>query len=1396
MAMARALRGGLRRLVGLQAVVLGILALFAILQPRPSQARLQPYYILRAATGAATVRPRIVFVLDTSGSMSYRGESGNTGCTWSECENPALYGTPSESRIGAARRAINNVVTNIGDDAKFALMTFEQNGPHGTTVPSKCSYITARPGISSNCCDIRLAEAGCDDSSCESTVCGYDTYCCITNWDSICVEEAEDECNSICDYQSTRFAWAIEYSDNATGWRYIDDAVPGQIGAWHLCQGNATRPYPYLRWDELGAGSVITANGQSGPIPASPLIDMNQIRDSDNARRRVQWFDEFKGVRFHPDDTTDPGRVLTHGSIGDYASTSTAANAEVWQQDFYYWPYVDGFPAYAQYSLWPDWGGQSRAGIAFENSGVNEAKLYAPLYLDLSSTSVPSNEWGPTSETAASDSVLGYSGTLTQGGVDAAGGTPWSSTVGSIPGSPPQSNATYSHTSVASYLRFVTEVQSPDVCAPTAAVLISDGEPSPGEGGSTLYGRLADLRTELGVQVYAVGFYLSGASAINDMACAGAGACNGTTCSTPCDDTPADDWDTCADPTDPENGCAFLANSADELQAVLTQIVNQIGDFDVPSGPGSALNEFGIGAGGEPGQGEPLQTQLSARTEFPSWKGHVVREMCDDVDPDTGLTADYCVPPNPEFETEEVEEAFGPCPQSRQWDAGECLQQTDCGDRNLYTNTIDNDVIPINDGEDATAQFVAELQDQSLIPGSDPQAEADAVVRFLLGCDQPGGWKLPGLANSAPVIARRIPPYRSELTPSVAIRDPHCGGRLLSQADGVPESLEEFADEQNDPDNRLPAPSLHYEYQEAVLIGDDMGVLHAFQLDSGNELLGFVPRPALPVLAKEAANGTAFFGQPDDLEDHIYGLAATVNQAWVFDTAADRWRHLAIIGMGAGGTHLTALDVSHMSPASPQGQLEVLWTTESPANGTDATTYAQYNGETWARPAIIYHVPGENAAQEPVAYVVFGTGYQPGSGGDPETYDSDSVQGRVLVRADALTGNIVESATLPEVTHTMYETSYGTVVDPAVGTHCLSRLWAEAQEAYIADPAGRLFRWDLGQTSSHAADSGGPWGTPNGTATPALPFHFPACVGGPPCTVSGSNPADPFLFPAAVSANDRIDDFFSAAPLSDLADTDQFLVALVSGNPADDASEYDTGFTPSLYLLVDDHTSNATEGFTVPAGAPLAAPGDDAAYMRVPITEIERTRTVVPYTGASTITNTRNFSRATRPIRAPRILVSGVVDESTVSDDEQPTIIDGVEVYYIEYTMYEPPSEECDPAWYEAATETWHQDPGSSYRVTFRLTSTVSAGFNFQTGASTGGTGEPDFGAGFGTGLALQSVEQLDEGGNCADGQCGPQVGTSATQPCDLNQGAAGIPTSAFALTVQKSELAGFTPVE
>ncbi|MCH9682726.1 MAG: hypothetical protein K0V04_14925 [Deltaproteobacteria bacterium] len=1305
-----------------------------------SRARLQPYYVLRTAAGDSEIQPRILFVLDTSGSMSLLARNDIlVSCQFENCEDEAAQGTDRESRLAAARRAVREVLAATEDNAKFALMTFIQNDPHAQGfVPQPCALPNG---------DIR------------------------------------------------RFVWTSYFRWPFGAWFQI--RRDGHQGAWRLCQGNQARPYPYLRWDDLGVGSVINTNNEAGAVPSSPLIDTSfaAISDDANAQRRVQWFPEFMGVRFHPDDTTDPGRVTTYASAGDYGVATVDQDVEVWEHDFYYWPYVDGFPGYGEWDTFPFSTGADKAGIA-GNDGSLEGKLYSPFYLDL--TGIPLDvgaDLGPGSEDESAQQVLRLTSPLIEGGVDSAGVTPWYSTVGAIPGTPTYNNGFNTHNSIASYLAFVNDVETPDVCAPTAAVLVTDGAPYPAtEGGARLYERLAALRTELNTQVYVVGFFHAGTE-LNDMACAAAGACDSPPCATPCDDAPADAWDTCADPDNPNTDCAYLASSADELQQVLNQIIGDIGEFDVPAGPGSTANEFEVSTNNGDDI-DALQTSITASTEYPSWRGHVIREACDLTD-ENGDLLPQCVAPNPEFADDDLEERFGPCLQSRTWDAGQCLADTTWSDRRVYTNDSANNLILVSEPDGtASGEFVTELQAQGLVSGGSAQADANEIVAFLLGRDAPDDWKLPGLANSAPIIVRRIPPYLPERVPSVGIRDPHCGGRLLGISSGVPPSLEDYAASVWDDSGQIALPSEHFEAQEAVLVGDDFSVLHAFQLNSGNELWAYIPRYALESLQQKSAVGAATYGQVGELEEHSYGLAATLNRGWVYDDtdpdpALNRWRQLAIIGMGPGGNEHAVLDLSHMSPESARGPFEIMWTTEDAGL---AATYDQYNGQTWARPALGYHVPNEISTQAPDAFFVMGTGYPSETPTGPE-------QGRTLMRIDALTGQLIEYAVLPDVTvpAEMYEPTFGTVVDAAVTTHCLSRLWAEMQEVYLADPAGRLFRWDLGRETNHAADSGGVWGN---AATMAFSDPLPACIGsGVTCSVSPGTKVETFAFPPAVSSIDRLDDISSANGGGAVTPTNQFLVALIGGTTADDALREGDGarYHSSIYVMVDDHQGDATAGFDVPVGAPKADAGTNADYMRVALTDVERTRIVTPYDGAAPVQDTRNFSRGTRPLRAPRIYVTGVVDDSTTGGIDPPTVIDGVEVYWIEFTVYEPPAAACDAAFYDPTENEWHPDPGSTYRITFRLTADVASGFDLINGANSGGGGggsPANFGGGYSTGLTLDSVEQLGTG-DCPQGGCGAQLLAPSTVACDNNTGAATTALeAASALAISHKELSSFSPIE
>ncbi len=1291
---------------------LALFALFAVLLATTSEAKVQPYYVVKGLA-VGQVQPRVLFVLDSSGSMGFQSHTIDAECPWDECEDTSAS---TQSRITAARSAIQTIVSTMSDSASFGLMTFEQNGPQTSTVPPKCSD-------------------------------GY------------------------------RFRWVTHYG------YFVWSSVlhfGDYEGTWLLCD-DTNRPFPYLRWDELGAGSMIATDDETGTVPASPLVSTAQVdmESEENRSRRVQWFPKFMGVRTNLNSTTDPDGSILAGTIGDWADDDAERAAEVEGQDFYYWPYVDGFPGYSVYISYPPDATYQSLGIAQENAAIEQASLYAPFYLDLASSSVPASDHGPASEDAAKAAVLSAVAPLVEGGLDAVGGSPWASVIGTIPGSAPNTNATYGHTSVASYLKFLAEVDATDACAPTSVVIITDGSPTAGEGGTTLYQRLAALRETLNVKTYVVGFLAEGPE-LDAMACAGAGACDGS-CSTPCDDTPTKNWDTCADSTNPATACAFSADSPAALATVLSTIVADAVASELDAGPGAAVREYGVGADGAAGEGDIVQTNVRAYTDWPGWRGHVVRSLCDDLDPDDPTaTAPWCL--DHAFAIDEIEPTFGPCPQSRTWDAGECLQMTAWTDRRLYTHDSDGTAVAIANADGtATPAFRAELVASGAMTATDATANADAFAAFLLGKDWPSGWKLPGLANSAAVVVRRIPRYEPEVTPTVAIRDPHCSGRQLSEVTfgGLPDTLEAFARDAWDDSKELASPAPHREYQEAVLVGDDLGVLHAFQLDSGNELWGLIPRFLLANAVAEWANGAAASGQPSSIDAHLYGIAATVNQGWVFDehAATPTWRHLGVVGLGAGGTELLALDLSHMSPSSPDGPFEILWTSEDTAVKAD---YDAYAGRTWARPALTYEVPENRLTEEPSPRLLITTGY-------PDAGAAASA-GRTMMYADAITGEVLEHAVIGSDPD-RFEPSFGTIVDPAVASHCISRFWGEVQEAYIADPAGRLFRWDLG--NAHAADSGGTWGT---SAQEAV--WLPACEGsGSTCTVGSKG--EPFVYGPAVTANGRIDPPGGGVSGDPPLGVDQFLVALASGSATDDTLSSTSTFHSSLYLLVDDHsTGDPHAGFDVPAGAPKLDPsalGSDDHYARIAVSDLTRTRTFTPFVGATTYDDTGKFSRATRPIRSPRIDVGGVVDSSTVGDPQGATVIEGVEVYTITYTLYEPPSGTCDPRWYDAANSTWHIDEGSTYEVRLRLTAVAGSGFDFTNGASGGAA---DFGGSFSTGLVLESVTQVAEGA-CSDGTCGPRLATIATKPCDQNAAAGSSETpTGFAVPLYSTGVGGFSAVE
>lgn len=1287
------------------------------------EAKLDPYYVMRGV-GVAKSKPRVLFVVDTSGSMSWRTNAADDICDFADCE----YGTGDRiSRIASARKAIREVIVEAGDVADFALMAFGQ----------------AKPPTSS-----------------------YDLP-------STCYGQ--------------RFRWTTHYLDYYTSrpWRYT--SLYGYAGVWVLCGAN--RPYPYLRWDNLGNGSGISQQQSVGPVPPSPLIatDYWNFAGSGNASRKVQFFPKFMGARVNLNDDTDPGRTILNGTYGDYGNTSSDRFNKVWNHDFYYWPYVDGFPGYSYHMGYSPTDGYTREmGIMTQNfSNYPGANLYSPFFLRNAGASLPAGTEGPATKEAATETVKALTGPFIEGGLDAHGGTPWATTIGTVPWSATLDNRVYSHTTVASYLKMVKTLAAEDICVPLTAVLLTDGDPMPveTEGGSILHGRLAALRRDLGVKTYIVGF-VHDSTNLNDMACAAAGSSSSYY---PCGGTPVQEWDTCRNPANPSSECAYLAKDGASLAKTLLDIVSADVQLNLVSGPGFAVNEFGLGSDKQYADGDALQTQITAHTEWPNWRGHVVRGTCTETDPDTGELLEHCRE-NHSIDADTA--TFGPCGPGRSWNAGECLRDMDWTQRRVYSHTEENQVYRISDHlGHATSEFLEQLNSSDLdLPGAPyNQVAADALVAFIQGAG--AAWKLPSVAKSAPIVVRKIPKKNSNYSPSVGIRDPHCAGRRLSSNVSLPKSLEDYADEVWDEDNQLYDPKPHMESQEAVVIGDDLGMVHAFHLDSGNELWGLLPRTMIIKAIEASANGHTNMGQPKEGDEHIYGMGGTLNHGWVFDANAGddgQWRHLAIMGSANGGNLYMVLDLGHMSPASPRGPVEVLWTTHDPDL---ADKFAARLGETWSRPALVYHVPNDNLSQEPKALLVMGSGYR--------TSDSaDYAQGRAMLVVDALTGEILDEAILPKPSEDTYDQNFGTIVDPAVATHCSSRFWAEAQEVYFPDLAGRLFRWDIAHETDHEADSGGRW---SGEAKPAAQFFACEGEGDFECDIDNDNKADPFYFGAAVMANNRIDDGKGAASGTLSKDErNQFVVALNSGSLNDGAlSVAADGDEPdlhaSLYVLVDDHRNELDKGFSIRTDSERAAQGERSGYFRMPVTAFERVRRYRPFEDSAWYEETRRFSRRTMPVRAPRIVVE---QGYSVNDEGKMVLLPNVEFIYFEFTLFEPPAEECSKEWYDASNRQWHYDEGATYVIRGRLVAEDGKVFDFKDGAPVigGDVTSPDRHGFTKNGLQFLPAEQQMLG-DCEDGNCSAQPGTAKNRPCDLNREPS-VSTRPVSVRLSSTQLTGFSPVE
>jgi len=58
-----------------------------------------------------------------------------------------------------------------------------------------CALLATARALAQGCCCQPQPSGGCADTACRDTVCAFDSYCCQTQWDSICVNHASSACS-------------------------------------------------------------------------------------------------------------------------------------------------------------------------------------------------------------------------------------------------------------------------------------------------------------------------------------------------------------------------------------------------------------------------------------------------------------------------------------------------------------------------------------------------------------------------------------------------------------------------------------------------------------------------------------------------------------------------------------------------------------------------------------------------------------------------------------------------------------------------------------------------------------------------------------------------------------------------------------------------------------------------------------------------------------------------------------------------------------------------------------------------------------------------------------------------------------------------------------------------
>jgi hypothetical protein len=242
-----------------------------------------------------------------------------------------------------------------------------------------------------------------------------------------------------------------------------------------------------------------------------------------------------------------------------------------------------------------------------------------------------------------------------------------------------------------------------------------------------------------------------------------------------------------------------------------------------------------------------------------------------------------------------------------------------------------------------------------------------------------------------------------------------------------------------------------------IYVGSSDMMLHAFFLEdtkvgtttytAGSEAFAFIPPDFLTNLRKLYAQG----GQDLNPYNHIFGLADSPKAkslcvSGCTDDSTALWKTLLVMPEGYGGSNIFMLDVTN--PFGTNGLNDPPFTVQWHTGlGASADSYNSVLGDTISLPAFLL-----NKTTSLNDYrLIFSSGYA--------VSDGSTTQGRTLVTASAITGNVIATNSVSPGATCAQE--YAALTDVATARDFAKGQNDKLVAAYFGDTAGQLWRYTL-----------------------------------------------------------------------------------------------------------------------------------------------------------------------------------------------------------------------------------------------------------------------------------------------------------------------------------------------